>query len=122
MRCKISNDKTTIIIDNFESLKEAQNCFPNRTVIETKEMHDYSSFNDYVKAIMYVIPNKYHSKDDFVERFRKISSNVDIKIAFDETNSTIIMYLPNNAYLEYEYYIDNFGDFSIGDFITDDVY
>ena len=127
MLCKISNDRETIVINNFKDLDEAKKCFPESVVEACNETIDYSSYNEYIKSLINKMHIKYPTQDYFKYELRKITHLSEDAIKFENDENTnkegsIIIYLANDMYLEYEFYIDDFGDFSIGDLKDEDEY
>ena len=52
MLCKISNNRETVVINNFKHLDEAKKCFPESVVEACNEIIDYSSYNEYIKSLI----------------------------------------------------------------------
>jgi len=124
----VTTENESMIINNFRDLDEAKKCFPNAVIEPCNSIIEYNSFSTYVKDIMNKIPAKYLNEHEFINVIRKINPAIasGIKIEYDKDTGgkegSIILYLPNEIYLEYEYYIDSFGDFSIGDLKEEDNY
>ena len=127
MMFKISNDNESFIVNNIDDIITAQQCFPNYIVEPCNDVIEYASYSKYVQSVIYKMPSKWLTKEQFINHLSKINKSISSKIEFEvdeynNTEGTMYIYLEDNTILVYDYYIDDFGDFSIGDFRYEDTY
>lgn len=123
---KISNEKESFVMDGFRNFTDAITCFPDREVKMCSETPDYKSFSDYAKFKISKLDSKYENEDLFIVAVQKLNITLaydGIAINPDSDNNKegeVVFYLHNDRALTYNYYIDEFGDFSLGDFISEE--
>jgi len=128
MLCKISNERDTFTVDNFQDLQEAKNCFPNYTVEPCNDIIDYKSFTQWVKNLMIDFRNKYIfcNEKAFIEELKDKNSAIEVEIERPDYSVGLIpnisLFLPNNIVLYYDYYIEDDGCFNVGDYFDEDTY
>ena len=130
MLVKVTNEKTSFTVDDFLSIEEAKECFPNYEITEyTGNTVDFSSYKNYVKSIITKLPLVLPSADAFINEVKKVNSAIDSKI--EEGDYTVgldavidIRLLDHHhTILFYEWYKNyEFDDFCIGDLIDEDTW
>jgi len=127
MLVKISNHINSFTINNFESIELAKECFPNHEVVACNDVIDYASYSKYVQSSISKISTKWIKRSQFIDELEKHYSIIAKSIEFENdeyTNKegTMYIYLKDNTLLSYNWYEDDFGDFSIGDFKDEDIW
>lgn len=127
MLFKISNDTESFTVNNICDITIAQLCFPNYTVEPCNDTINHASYSKYAQSVIEKLPSKWLKKDQFVNELKKINPALVGTIDFEQdeykkSEGIMCIYLADNTLITYEYYEDDFGDFSIGDFIDEDTW
>lgn len=126
MLVKISNHINSFTINNFESIELAKECFPNHEVVACNVVIDYASYSKYAQSLINKISTKWIKQSQFIDELKKydiMAKPIEFENdAYTNKEGTMYIYLKDNTLLLYNWYEDDFGDFSIGDFKDEDIW